>query len=91
LAKLRIAALALGITLGVGASWMGFWQAQADNDARPVLPHRHYVIEDGVKEYIGPNFCVNGSTSQGFYNFHWNVHLNMTDDLEVKREDCLLP
>jgi hypothetical protein len=85
---LRIAALALGLTLGIVASGMGLWQAQADNDAPIVGPHRHYVIEDGVKEYIGPNFCDNERNSQGFYNFHANVHLNMTDDRDVRFEGC---
>jgi hypothetical protein len=85
---LRVAALTLGLALGIVASGMGLWQAQADNDALPVPAHRHFIFEDGVKEYIGPNFCDNDRTSQGFYNFHWNVHRNMKDDLDVLAEGC---
>jgi hypothetical protein len=79
LAKLRIAALALGITLGVGASWMGFWGVAAEDNNPPspdgVVPHRHFTLkDDGAKVYVGPNFCANAATEQGWAAYHWNVH-----------------
>jgi hypothetical protein len=92
LAKLRIAALALGITLGVGASWMGFWGVAAeDNSPPPVGPHRHYTVTDGQKVYIGPNFCDNAATEQGFAAFHHKVHIAVRpslNDVVVKSEGC---
>jgi hypothetical protein len=92
LTKLRVAALALGITLGVGASWMGFWGVAAeDNSPPPVGRHRHYTVTDGTKTYVGPNFCDNAATDQGFYAFHLNVHVALLpslNDVVVQSEGC---
>jgi hypothetical protein len=90
---LRIAALVLGVTLGVAASWVGFWGVAAeDNSPPPVGPHRHYTVTDGSgKVYIGPNFCDNDVTSQGFAAFHHKVHIAMLpsdEDVVVLSEGC---
>ena len=53
-----------------------------------VAAHRHYVIqEDGSKLYIGPNFCTNAATDQGFAAFHQNVHA-ADISLDVWSEGC---
>jgi hypothetical protein len=93
LAKLRIAALALGITLGVGASWVGFWGVAAEGNSPPLLSaHRHYTLgEDGTKTYVGPNFCENAATDQGFAAFHQNVHAAVIGQDNVLGEKCFLP
>jgi hypothetical protein len=90
LAKLRLAALALGITLGVGASWMGFWGVAAEDNSPPiVVRHRHYKLaEDGTKTYVGPNFCDNAATDQGFAAFHQNVHIAVIGLDNVLGEPC---
>jgi hypothetical protein len=94
LAKLRIAALALGITLGVGASWMGFWGVAAEDNNPPspenLVPHRHFTFkDDGVtKVYVGPNFCANAATEQGWAAYHYNVHVIDPGLTNIERELC---
>jgi hypothetical protein len=89
---LRIAALVLGVTLGVAASWMGFWGVAAEDNSPPLVgPHRHFTLTDGGKVYIGPNFCDNDVTSQGFAAFHDKVHMELLpslNDVVVLSEGC---
>jgi hypothetical protein len=71
---LRIAMLLLGITIGIG--FMAVSRHVAADTPTPVTAHRHFKISDtGEKIYVGPNFCDNDATGDGFANFHRNVHL----------------
>jgi hypothetical protein len=93
LAKLRVAALALGITLGVGASWTGFWGVAAEDNNPPspegLRPHRHFTLkDDGEKVYVGPNFCANAATEQGWAAYHDKVHITAIGLDNVQAELC---
>ena len=89
---LRIAALLLGITIGLEVTAMSgimiSRHVAADSPA-PVLPHRHYkYTASGEKLYVGPNFCANAATRQGFYAYHRNVHLTDPGINDIRSESC---
>ena len=89
---LRIAALLLGITIGLEVTAMSgimiSRHVAADSPA-PVPPHRHYkYTASGEKLYVGPNFCTNAATAQGFYAFHKNVHLTDPGINDIWSEPC---
>jgi hypothetical protein len=89
---LRIAALLLGITIGLEVTAMSgimiSRHVAADTPA-PVLPHRHYkYTASGEKLYVGPNFCANAATGQGFYAYHRNVHLTDPGMNDIRSESC---
>jgi hypothetical protein len=89
---LRIAALLLGITIGLEATAMSgimiSRHVAADTPA-PVPPHRHYkYTASGEKLYVGPNFCANAATGQGFYAYHRNVHLTDPGMNDIRSESC---
>jgi hypothetical protein len=84
---LRIAALLLGITVGLGVMATS-GRVTADSPA-PVPPHRHYkLLASGEKVYVGPRFCDNIAASQGFYRFHQRVHLTDPGINDIKSESC---
>jgi hypothetical protein len=89
---LRIAALLIGITIGLGviatSGMMMFGHVAADSPA-PVPPHRHYKFTaGGEKVYVGPNFCTSAATAEGFYAFHRNVHLMDPGINDIRSELC---
>jgi hypothetical protein len=63
--------------------------AAEDNSPPIVGRHRHFTLgEDGTKTYIGPNFCDNAATDQGFAAFHQNVHIAVIGLDNVLGEPC---
>jgi hypothetical protein len=54
-----------------------------------VPAHRHYKYSgSGEKVYVGPNFCDNAATKNGFSNFHRNVHLVDPGINDIWSEPC---
>jgi hypothetical protein len=91
---LRIAALLLGFIIGlevIAMSGIMIPRHVAADSPAPVAPHRHYEITaSGEKVYVGPNFCDNATTAQGYHAFHRNVHL-MDPGINYMTEPCWAP
>jgi hypothetical protein len=91
---LRIAALLLGITIGLevtALSGIMISRHVAADTPAPVAPHRHYkMTASGEKVYVGPNLCDNATTAQGYYALHRNVHL-MDPGINYMTEPCWGP
>jgi hypothetical protein len=89
---LRLAALLLGITIGlevVAMSGIMIARHVAADSPQPVSPHRHYKLSaSGEKIFVGPNFCTNAATAQGFDAFHRNVHVTDPGMNDIKSEPC---
>jgi hypothetical protein len=78
----------IGVTAAAAPGIAIFGHVTADQPA-PVCPHRHYKLtNDGEKVYIGPNFCSNAATAEGFSAFHYNVHLTDPGMNDIKSEPC---
>jgi hypothetical protein len=84
--KTRIAALIFGVTIGTSLV-LGSGAALADKPT-PVNAHRHYIMVNGAKVYIGPNFCDIDALAQGFAAFHHHVHLTDPGLIDVLSEPC---
>jgi hypothetical protein len=86
---LRIAVLLLGITIGIG--FMAASRHVAADTPASVAAHRHFFksSDTGEKIYVGPNFCNNTATADGFANFHYNVHKAQPGiNNNIQSEDC---
>ena len=57
----------------------------------PVGAHRHFILVNDEKVYVGPNFCELDATEQGFAGFHRKVHLTDPGLVDVKSEGCSQP
>jgi len=84
--KARIAALIFGVAFGL-ALVFGSGAAQADKPP-PIGAHRHYVLVNDSKVYIGPNFCDVDAAAQGFEPFHLKVHVTDPGLVDVLSEGC---
>lgn len=61
----------------------------ASADAPPLVGrHRHYILVNEEKVYIGPNFCDIAASDQGFAAFHKHVHLTDPGVVDVRSEAC---
>jgi hypothetical protein len=91
---LRVGAFLVGVTIGLPAATLGgglFGTGAAETPWDEVMPHRHYFqSEDGVKTYIGPNFCTNTATVEGFAGFHTMVHMTDPGLTNVMSERCVI-
>ena len=84
---LRIAALLLGITIGLGV--MAISGPVAADTPTPVPAHRHFKYNaSGEKVYVGVNFCDNAATADGFSSFHYNVHVIDPGMNDILSEPC---
>ena len=81
----KIAALALGLTLGLGIAFSSGVVFAAKPGPAPT-PHRHYVMVNDEKVYVGPNFCATPASEQGWIAYHHKVHLGGNG--EVFPEPC---
>jgi hypothetical protein len=78
-----MAAVLLGIGFGTVAN------VSADKPGPPVGAHRHFFLDpNGNKVYVGPNFCEISASDQGFYGFHWEVHVKDPGLVNVDSEGC---
>ena len=85
--KARLFALIFGLVLGL-AGVLGPRAAIADQPGPPPQPHRHYILVDGAKVYVGPNFCEVSESIQGWTSFHYMVHLTDPGLIDVSAEGC---
>lgn len=61
----------------------------ASADAPPLVrAHRHYILVNEARVYVGPDFCSNAAPAQGFAAFHKNVHLTDPGLVDVRSEAC---
>ena len=84
--KKHLAALALGTTLGIGFI-LGSGAISAQKPT-PVAAHRHFIVVNEEKVYLGPNFCDLDAAEQGFAGFHHKVHLTDPGINDVDSEGC---
>ena len=85
--KTRFAALVFGVTFGVSLA-LGSGAAFADKPGPVPPPHRHYVLVNDSKVYVGPNFCAVPASEQGWVAFHHKVHVTDPGLVDVLAEGC---
>ena len=83
--KKYIASLALGTAIGIAVVF-GSGVVSAAGPT-PVGAHRHYIVVNEERVYVGPNFCELDATAQGFAAFHAQVHLG-APGLDVQATGC---
>jgi hypothetical protein len=85
--KKHIAALVIGIVVGISVVF-GSGAVFAAKPGPAPAPHRHYIMVNEEKVYVGPDFCEVAASEQGWVAYHYKVHL--TNIGEVFSEDCPL-
>jgi len=84
--RTKLTALLVGVTVGTAVA-LGSGVVSAERPG-PVGAHRHFIVENGVNVYVGPNFCDVDAAEQGFAGFHHKVHITDPGLVDVMSEGC---
>lgn len=76
------------LTAAVASTLAAFPTGIVSADPAPAIgAHQHFIVTpDGERHLIGPKACVQGE-SQGFYNFHDNIHAGTPFNEAFKNEN----
>ena len=80
------------VAAAITFSGMSALSAPSASAAAPDLVdrHRHYILVNEARVYVGPNFCDIAAADQGFAGVHKEVHLKDPGLVDVRNEACVV-